>query len=596
MEVFKVNLHEVKKVESPVVEKANTPDAEVNALTLEAKDAADSTIEIENAQQLFETASRKCKLFRTPDHDAFAVIEMEDHSETWAIQSKHFRLWLSRFYYKIANQLPKSKLIRDTIDQFEGEAQLNSPVKRVFVRYARFKNEIYIDLANKYWQQIKITGDDCSIISDTISPVRFIRTPGTLPLPEPIFGESLEPLWDFFNIEHSGDGILIISWLIGAMRPEGPFPVLILQGEQGTAKTTIARILCNLLDPKTIASRSLPRSERDLAISANRAWVLSYDNLSGLKAWQSDAFCRVCTGGGLATRMLFRNDSEMNFALKRPLILNGISDLATRHDLADRAIIVNLPPIPEKKRKSEREILSSWIQISPLILGALYVAVSAALRNIDKVKLEKPPRMADFAEWITAAESALPWEKGAFLKEYQSNRDSLIDIALEADPVGTTVLEFIKGTAEWSGTPTDLMAALNKIAPKALQRRNIWPKRPNSLSNKLRQVAPALRKKGIEIIRSKSGKRNITIRKIKPIGELEPKSTQKPLLRNVLSRENKPLGFQRLAQSQMVLGNETEPTDPKKVKSIDDHSEDNSGKTRSVSVGSSEGDREQGEI
>jgi hypothetical protein len=578
------------------VEETDAPDSEVNNVISENKDAADSNMAIENAQQLFEMASQKCSLFHTPDHDAFAVIEMEGHSETWPTQSRHFRLWLNRFYYKIANQIPNSKLIRDAIDQFEGEAQLNSPVQDVFVRYARFKNEIYIDLANRHWEQIRITSDEWSIIPHKDSPVRFVRAPGMLPLPLPAFGESLDPFWDFLNIEHSGDRVLIVSWLIGAMRPEGPFPILVLQGEQGTAKSTTARLLCTLLDPKTIMSRSLPRSERDLAISANRAWVLSYDNLSGLKVWHSDAFCRVSTGGGLATRTLFKNDAEMTFRLKRPLILNGISDLATRHDLADRAIIVTLPPIPEDKRKSEKEIFVSWYEVMPAILGALYDAISTALRNIGEVKLEKAPRMADFAEWVTAAEPVLPWEKGVFLQEYNSNRETLIDIALEADPVGTTVLELIEGAGEWSGTASDLLKAMNKIAPKALQRRNIWPKRPNSLSHKLSQVAPALRKKGIEIKRSKSGNRNITINKIKTMSELAAQFSERSVFVNPPSRQKGPAGVRSLEQSRLDRGNEPEPTNMEKMKVADDHAKDNAEKTRSAGADFSESDREQGEV
>lgn len=460
---------------------------------------------------LFEMAKEKCTLFRTQDFEAYGRIDMEEHQETWAIRSKHFWFWLSRLYYESNGEIPKAVDIGQTIRQFEGEAHLNSPVDNVHVRFASFRDEIYIDLANDRWEQIRITNYDCSVISSSESPVRFIRMPGMLPLPRPVFGKPLKPLFEFLNIEHFGDLVLIVSWLIGAMRPTGPFPILILQGEQGTAKSTTARLLSSLLDPSLLVSRSVPRSERDLAISANKSWVLGFDNLSGLSPWLSDAFCRISTGGGLATRTLFSDDSEKLFRLKRPLILNGISDIATRHDLADRALIVNLPPIPEDKRRSEREILGHWFRVVPGVLGALCVAVSNALRNIGAVKLEKKPRMADFAEWVTAAEPSLPWEKGVFLREYLSNRESLVDLALEADPVGTSLMELMKDYGEWSGTPTDLLLALNKIVPKALQRRNTWPKRPNTLSSRIRQVAPALRRRGIETERSKSGQRNIKI-------------------------------------------------------------------------------------
>ena len=548
------------------------------------------------SRPLFEIAKEKCSLFRTAEFEAFGLMDMEGHLENWAIKSKYFSFWLWRLYHKNAGEIPKDTTIRETVRQFEGEAYLNSPVEMVHIRYAQFGNKIYIDLANDRWEQIRITKDGCSIISSTESPVRFIRAPGMLPLPHPVFGKSLNPLWDFLNINHHGDRVLIVSWLIGAMRPGGPFPILILQGEQGSAKSTMARILCSLIDPAMIISRTLPRSERDLAISANKSWVLNFDNLSRLSPWISDAFCRVSTGGGLATRTLFTDDSEKLFRLKRPLILNGISDIATRHDLADRALIVSLPPIPEDKRRSEREILRSWLHVRGGILGALCDAVSAALRNIGGVKLEKVPRMADFAEWVTAAEPALPWENGTFLKGYIYNRECLVDIALEADPVGTAVMELMGEYAEWSGTPTDLLNALNKIVPKVLQRKNTWPKRPNTLSSRLSQVAPALRKKGIEFEKSKSGQRKITITKTaKRTGEIAQTVQLADIGNHSAGREqHDDSGIQD--HSQVHDDNNSNSHHLGDAGGLDDLSPDKSKKILIAGADSSAGDREQGEI
>ena len=124
------------------------------------------------------------------------------------------------------------------------------------------------------------------------------------------------------------------------------------------------------------------------------------------------------------------------------------------------------------------------------------------------------PRMADFVQWVVAAEAALPWEKGAFLEAYHKNCVYLVDMALEADPVGSAVLEFVESRKEWSGSATDLLKSLNKIVPPEVQKLKAWPKRPNVLSNSLMRVQTFLRKKGIEIERKHSGNRSITLRKI----------------------------------------------------------------------------------
>ena len=464
--------------------------------------------------ELAYAAMEQCRFFHTPDHVAFAIIEREGHQETWPIRSRAFDLWLRFQAYKAEGKIPSAQAIRDITRLLEGQALIDSEVQAIHIRLAQHDGDIYLDLANPSWQQIRITKDGYQVVPAKDSPVRFMRTEAMLALPYPEPGEPLGALREFLNIEHEGDLVLIVSWLIGAMKEEGPFPILMLQGEQGTAKSFTSKILLSLIDPLALESRGLPKSERDLAITATKAWVLSFDNLSHLEGWLSDALCRVATGGGLATRTLYTDSSETIFRFKRPLIMNGISDIATRHDLADRSLIISLPVIPEERRKSERQIWESWLKVRPQILGALCGAVSVGLQNIGQVKLERSPRMADFAEWVVAAEPSLPWEQGRFLREYAMNREYLMEVGLESDEVGSAMLQFMQRRNKWSGTPTELLRQLNRIVSKNIQRRNYWPKRPNTLSSRLVRVAPVLRKKGIEIERSKSGVRSITITRI----------------------------------------------------------------------------------
>jgi len=180
-------------------------------------------------------------------------------------------------------------------------------------------------------------------------------------------------------------------------------------------------------------------------------------------------------------------------------------------------LIIHLPPIKPDGRMTEKELWMKWEGAAGYIRSALFDAVSAALRNINNVRLNTLPRMADFAKWVTAAEHALPWGNGTFINEYEKNCADLVDIAIDADPVATAVLDLVrqlKPSEEWNGTPTELLDDLKKMVPESLHRRKIWPQGANVLSNKLRRAQTFLRKKGIEIERSKSGNRNITIRRI----------------------------------------------------------------------------------
>ncbi len=129
--------------------------------------------------------------------------------------------------------------------------------------------------------------------------------------------------------------------------------MLVLHGEQGSAKSTLVRILRALIDPNTAALRAAPRDERDLVIAARNSWCLALDNLSHLPDWLSDALCRLATGSGFATRELYTDAEETIFAAQRPIVLNGIEELATRGDLLDRALLLYLPAIPEAQRHDE---------------------------------------------------------------------------------------------------------------------------------------------------------------------------------------------------------------------------------------------------
>src|SRR3954463_7468851 len=139
----------------------------------------------------------------------------------------------------------------------------------------------------------------------------------------------------------------------------------------------------------------LRRDERDLFIAASNGHVLAFDNISGLPPWVSDSLCRLATGGGYAVRQLYSDGDEVLFDAARPMILNGIEDIVTRPDLADRAILLTLDPIPEGRRRPEAELRVEFEADRPRILGALLDAVSEGLRRLSETHLPNPPRMAD---------------------------------------------------------------------------------------------------------------------------------------------------------------------------------------------------------
>ena len=315
-----------------------------------------------------------------------------------------------------------------------------------------------------------------------------------------------------------------MSWLVNAFRPTGPYPILLLHGEQGTAKSTTTRILRSLLDPNESPLRTVPRNERDLMISARNAWVQAFDNLSQLPLWFADALCRLATGGGFGTRKLFTDDDEALFNTQLPSVLTSIGELATRGDLLDRAIVLHLPHIPRLKRQSEQQFWHTFEALRPSLLGALLDVVSAALQNLHHVKLDELPRMADFARWSCAAAEACAWHvetsqggqshTAAFLHSYAENISAARHVIL--DTAIAQAIERLVKPQPWRGTHSGLLDVLRTMVGPGHIRE--LPPTARALSAELDRLIPSLRSIGVRIERERrreagTGQRLITLRK-----------------------------------------------------------------------------------
>jgi hypothetical protein len=456
------------------------------------------------------------ELFHDAGGGAFATIPISDHRETWPLHSKGFRMWMARRYHEKHGKTPNTQALADATAVLAGRAIFDGPEYRVHLRLAEHERVIYLDLCNDRWEAIAVSADGWEIVANP--PIKFRRTRGMLPLPIPIAGGDLRALRRFVNLP-SGDAgddgddapwILVIAWLLAAFRPRGPYPVLVVLGEQGSAKSTLLRVLRALVDPNKAPIRSLPRDERDLMIAATNGWCLAFDNLSHLQDYLSDALCRVSTGGGFSVRELYSDQDETILDVQRPVALNGIEEVVTRNDLLDRSAIVSLPSIPRERRQPEKRFWADFDRERPQLLGAVLDALSTALSNEAAVVLDGHPRMADFAEWIVAAEPALPWRAGAFLRAYSANQNEANDLTLEASPPAQALLTLMSTrTDPWAGTATELLHDLEEITDEKTRKQKSWPGSAGTLSNVLRRLAVNLRAVGVEVTFGKAGRRRI---------------------------------------------------------------------------------------
>ena len=435
-------------------------------------------------------------LWHTPANDTYATFPVGEHLETWPICSKTSKQFLAKQFFEEQGKAIGAEALGAAVNLIEAQARFKGGEHPVHVRIAEHDGKVYLDLCNPDWHVVEIAPDGWRLIGE--SPVKFRRSGGMLPLPTPESGGSIEELRTFLNVEDS-TWPLVVAWLIGSLRPRGPYPVLALFGEQGSAKSTTGRLLRELVDPNSAPLRAEPRDGRDLMIAANNSWCLAYDNLSHVPPWLSDALCRLSTGGGFATRELYTNRDEVIFDSQRPVLLTSIEDVATRSDLLDRCVLIWLPAIPESDRRLETEMLEAFKAVRPRILGALLDAVAGALKALPSTKLDTLPRMADFALWVTAAEGSLGWSDGTFLSAYASNRTSANDVAFEASPIGQTLIEILDAEGELAGTASELLRLLEVHTAEMLKRGRNWPSNGRSMAGHLRRLSPNLRAAGWEV-------------------------------------------------------------------------------------------------
>ncbi|MFD9862605.1 hypothetical protein [Streptomyces alboflavus] len=301
---------------------------------------------------------------------------------------------------------------------------------------------------------------------------------------------------------------LAVGWLLAALRPGMPRPVAYLTGEQGTGKSTSGQMLAGVIEGAHAPLRQAPENLRDLGPTTAAGWVLALDNLSGLPGWLSDALCRIVTGDAQVTRALYTDDDVNVLTYQRPVLLTGIDLGALRNDLAERMMPLELQPIPRHKRRTAGALWTAYEQAHPRILGALLDLAAAVWADLPyaAAELTERPRLADFAELLHALDRVTGWRS---LDAFTGAQDTLNDAVLDGHPVAAALREWTTSPAfpsgGWQGSMTELHRQLGSDGRGLADG---WPKTPAVLSARIRQVAPALRSRGIHVARASGSNKN----------------------------------------------------------------------------------------
>jgi hypothetical protein len=460
--------------------------------------------------RLIEIAMRSGELFHHGD-DVFASIEAEGHRETHELQAEGMKLWLRSEYWKAFGQNASARSITEAIETLSGIARFDGPERAVYLRVANLNGAIYLDIGDPEWRAIKITRDGWRIVKKPT--VRFQRPGMYKSLPVPVHGGRLEELRPFVNVEDE-DFLLVLAFQVGSVRTGFPFPIFAPHGEQGSAKSTLCRVMKALMDPGQV--RRPPKTTEDLMVATRNSYLLVFDNLSGVREALSDDLSAIATGAGFGTRRFYSNYEEALFEAQRPIIINGIEELGSRGDLLDRIIPITLPPISETARETESDFWERFNAAAPRILGALCNAVAIALDRIDDIVLDSHIRMADFCEWSVAAAPGLGYSDEEVLKALLRSKTRTTDLALESSSIYIPLVGLLSGKRQkFEGNASELLRALeNELGD--VKPRTGWPTSPRAVGDQLRRLVPDLRRKGIVAVFTKNGRKWRITRRVEP--------------------------------------------------------------------------------
>jgi hypothetical protein len=455
-------------------------------------------LERESSVQVLARLAANARMFRSADGRFCAQVPVGDRLEIYGLRSAAFRDWLIDGFLVDQPEPPSNWAIRRVIGMLEARARFSTGIPEVFVRVGQHGDAAdptyFLDLGDSTGRAVAIRDQGWNLVGRP--DVHFRRPEGLLPLPEPALDGSVELLRQYVNLIKA-DFRLMIGWLTAALRPVGPYPVLVLNGEQASGKSTLARILRMLIDPQACPSLALPNSTQDLMATAVHGWLLVYENITTIPGWLSDCVCQLAFGGGYASRELFTNGERSIIYAQRPVMLVGIDDFVVRGDLRDRSVFLQLPGIAQTRRRTERSFWPAFQADYPRILGGVLDAMAGGLRELPSVNLKELPRMADYAEWGEAVGRGLGWDSEAFLATYNDNRKAATEAILEDSSVAPMVRALTRLGVNWSGTPQELYQTITKIARHKLGPQ--WPTTVSKFSSELRRIAPQLRLHGLSV-------------------------------------------------------------------------------------------------
>jgi len=476
--------------------------------------------DVSQADRLVEMILKEgSEFFKNEVGDAFARIKAGDHFEVLPVKSKNFRLWAVGLFYKnTKGKAMNSDAYQTARTVIENKCIFEGKEYNIHPRVAYEEGVVWYDLADPQWRAVRVDKDGWHIEKNP--PILFRRYQHMRAQAAPCGSLDPREIFEFINIEDEEMKLLLLVWIISCFVKGFPHPAPMLYGPQGSAKTTASEILKAIPDPSTMKTTRLSHDLKEVTQILAHSWLTIFDNVSHDKFFDStsDLLCTVITGGGVSKRELYSDDDDIIYDLQRVVGLNGINLVASRPDLLDRSILIELARIPEEKRKSADDVSTTFREKLPGILGGIFDTLVKVI-NI-KPTLTFPKgllRMADFTVWGSAIAIALGYTREQFFSAYTNNIKRQNEGVINDSLVASLISSLLERSDGWEGTSTQLLQKLgeneNSEQDETLKRDTSFPKAANALSRALNELKTSLAETGCFVWQTGSSRKQWHISK-----------------------------------------------------------------------------------
>jgi hypothetical protein len=475
----------------------------------------DSAERVPQAQVLVALARRDGHEFFHDGQTPFVAMERDGHREIWPIRSQNYKRWLGRSYWEAEDEkVPNQEALSAALNVLEGFAVFDGPEHKLGNRVTWHNEELWYDLTDATWRAVRVSPKGWEVVDKP--PILFQRHNHQLPQVTPSQGGDPKAIIKFLRPVNESETVLLLAYIGSCFIPDIPHPIPIVHGDPGSGKSTRLRLMRQLLDPSELPLLSLPRDAQAAVQLLSHHWIAYFDNVSFFPDWISDLLCRACTGEGSSKRQLWTDDEDVIYSFRRCVGLNGINIVTDKPDLLDRTLLLRQERIGEKELLEDSELFKAFKKELPAILGGFLDAMSRAMAIKPEVNLPWRSRMVDFVVWGAAIARALDYTEAQFLQAYSENIQAQNQTALAASLVAQAIMKFMVDNDSWTGTPGELLAALEPVADslKINTKERGWPKNPTWLTRRINEVRVNILAEGISVLDNRADKRGVTLLKM----------------------------------------------------------------------------------